>query len=100
MKAATKEILRRYRYRKMHVKRGDEVVVTSGAHRGQKGKVLQVLRKKDRAIVEGVNIIKRHARATQANPKGGIEEREGSIHTSNLKVVGQETAKKEKKGKK
>lgn len=72
---------------KPHVKRGDQVQVMSGAHRGQSGKVLQILVKKNRVIIEGVNMIKKHARPTQVNPKGGIEEREGSIHLSNVKLI-------------
>lgn len=73
--------------KKFHVKRNDEVQVISGSQRGQKGKVLQILTKKNRVIVEGVNMIKKAVRPTQTNPKGGFEEREGSIHISNIKLV-------------
>jgi large subunit ribosomal protein L24 len=75
--------------KKFHVKKNDEVLVISGAHRGQKGKILQVLTKKNRVIVEGVHMIKKSVRPTQNNPKGGFEEREGSIHISNVKLVNQ-----------
>ncbi|MFH1067034.1 MAG: 50S ribosomal protein L24 [bacterium] len=80
--------------KKPHVKRGDEVVVLSGAHRGKKGKVLQVLPKRSRVLVEGVNLIKKSVKPTQANPKGGFEEREALLHISNVKTVSEKTAKK------
>lgn len=83
---------------KLHVKRGDVVTVIAGSHRGKEGKVLQVLKEKDRAIIEGVAMIKRHTRKSQDNPEGAIVEREGSIHLSNLKVLPQEEPKKTKKG--
>lgn len=67
------------------IKKGDEVVVISGDHKGSKGKILQVIRAKNRVIVEGVNLIKKHERKTQDNPQGSIVEREASIHYSNVK---------------
>ena len=72
---------------KTHVKRGDIVVVLSGAQRGKQGKILEVLPQKQRAVVEGLNMIKKHERKSQANPQGKIVEREGTIHLSNLKLV-------------
>ena len=72
---------------KFHVKRGDIVTVISGSHKGKQGKLLEILPKKQRAIVEGVAMINRHERKSQDNPHGRIVEREGSIHVSNLKVV-------------
>lgn len=66
------------------IKKGDEVVVISGDHKGNKGKILQVIRAKNRVIVEGVNLIKKHERKTQDNPQGSIVEREASIHYSNV----------------
>ena len=72
---------------KFHVKRGDIVTVISGSHKGKQGKLLEILPKKQRAIVEGVAMIKRHERKSQDNPHGRIVESEGSIHVSNLKVV-------------
>jgi large subunit ribosomal protein L24 len=68
-----------------HVKKGDTVLVLSGADRGKTGRVLRVIPDKDRIVVEGVNIIKRHSRPTQRNPKGGIVEKEAPIHISNVK---------------
>ncbi len=71
----------------MKLRKGDEVRVLSGDDRGKQGKVLKVFREKHRVVVEGVNFIRRHTRASQANPQGGIVEREAPIHASNLMVV-------------
>jgi large subunit ribosomal protein L24 len=68
----------------MHVKTGDEVVVISGAEKGKRGKILRVQMKNQRVIVEGLQMIKRHMKKTQTNPKGEIVEREGTLHVSNL----------------
>ena len=65
-----------------HVRKGDHVVVTSGAYKGKRGKILRVVG--DRVIVEKVAMIKRHSRATQKNPNGGIIDKEGTIHISNV----------------
>jgi large subunit ribosomal protein L24 len=67
-----------------HVKRNDEVVVIAGADKGKRGKVIAVLPKKSRVIIEKVRMIKRHMRKSQANPQGAIVEREGSVHISNV----------------
>lgn len=72
---------------KFHVKKGDQVEVTSGDHKGATGKVLEILSKKNQVLIEGVRIIKKHARKTQENPQGAIIEREGPVHVSNVKVV-------------
>ena len=69
---------------KCHVKKNDEVVVIAGTERGKRGRVLQVLPDKNRVIVEGAKIIKRHTRKSQAHPQGAIVEREGTIHLSNV----------------
>jgi large subunit ribosomal protein L24 len=84
---------------KFHVKKGDQVEVISGNFRGSSGKVLEVLPKKQRVLIEGVRIIKKHLRKSQDNPSGKIAEREGPIHISNVKLVERET-KAEKKEKK
>ena len=73
--------------KKLHIKVGDTVKVLSGESRGQEGKVLVIDRKKDRAIIEGLNMIKRHTKPSAADPQGGIVERESGIHISNLMVV-------------
>jgi large subunit ribosomal protein L24 len=70
--------------RKFHVKKDDQVVVIAGTERGKRGRVLQVLRDKDRVIIEGAKIIKRHTRKSQSHPQGAIVEREGTIHISNV----------------
>lgn len=75
--------------RKRHIKKGDMVIALTGedAGRGKPGKVLQVLPKQQRAIVEGFNIVKKHMRKTQEKPEGGIASMEGPIHISNLMKV-------------
>jgi large subunit ribosomal protein L24 len=70
--------------KKLHIKVGDNVVVISGESKGQKGNILTIDRNKMRATVSGVNIVKRHNKPSASNPQGGIEEKEGSIHISNL----------------
>jgi large subunit ribosomal protein L24 len=69
-----------------HVKKGDVVEVIAGNHRGSKGKVLEICSGSQRVRVEGVNLVQKHSRKTQANPQGGIVEKEGAIHISNVKV--------------
>lgn len=68
-----------------HVKKGDTVLILAGADKGKSGRILSVNPEKNRVVVEGVNIIKKHARPTQRNPKGGIVEKEAPIHISNVK---------------
>lgn len=72
---------------KTHVKKNDEVVVISGNHKGESGRVLQVFPEKSQVLVEGVRMIKKHARRTQDRPDGGIIEKEGPIHISNVKLA-------------
>ena len=67
-----------------HVKKGDEVVVIAGADKGKRGRIIEVLTKKNRAIVEGARMMKKHMRKSQQHPNGAIIEREGTIHLSNL----------------
>ena len=69
--------------KKLKIKTGDNVIVIAGKDRGKTGNVLSVLRSQDRIVVEGVNIVKHHKKATQENP-GKIEEKEASIHISNV----------------
>jgi len=71
----------------MKIKKGDTVQVTTGNDAGKTGRVIKVYLDKDRIIVEGVNIVKKHARPTQDNPQGGIIEKESSIHISNIMLV-------------
>ena len=94
---------------KLHVKKGDNVEVISGNFRGSSGKILEVLPRKQRVLIEGVRIIKRHMRKSQDNPEGKIAEREGPIHISNVRLLergekakkksAESKAKKEKKSK-
>ena len=70
---------------KLHVKKGDEVVVLAGREKGKRGRILSVLTKKNRVIVEGVQMIKKHTRKSTQYPQGAIVEREGSVHISNVK---------------
>ena len=72
---------------KTHVHKGDTVEVISGNHKGSTGTILQVFPEKDQVLVEGVRMIKKHAKRTQDRPDGGIIEREGPIHISNVKLV-------------
>ena len=71
----------------MRLKSGMNVRVVSGNHKGKEGKILKVIKDKNRIIIEGVNLIKKHTRPTQDNPKGGIVEKECSIHISNVMYV-------------
>jgi len=90
---------------KCHVKKGDQVEVISGNFSGSSGRILAVFPGKQRVVVEGVRIIKKHLRKSQDNPSGKIAEREGPIHISNVKLIEREkkaekrTAKKSKKEK-
>ena len=72
---------------KLHIKVGDTVKVISGTSRGREGKILSIDRNKSRAIVEGLNIVKKHAKPSAQDPQGGIVEMEAGIHISNLMVV-------------
>ena len=85
---------------KFHVKKGDQVEVISGNFRGSSGKVLEVLPKKERVLIEGVRIIKKHLRKSQDNPSGKIAEREGPIHISNVKLIDREKKTEKKAAKK
>jgi large subunit ribosomal protein L24 len=68
----------------MHVKKGDKVMVISGKDKGKQGVVLASYPKKDRVLVEGVNVVKKHSKPSQANPQGGILNQEAPIHVSNV----------------
>ena len=73
--------------RHFHVKKDDEVVVIAGKALGQRGKILRISGKKERAVVEGLHMIKRHTKKSQANPQGAIITREGTVHISNLMLA-------------
>ncbi|GIM46130.1 50S ribosomal protein L24 [Collibacillus ludicampi] len=76
---------------KLHVRKGDEVQVIAGKDKGKKGRILAAFPKKERVIVEGVNIVKKHQRPNPANPQGGIIEKEAPIHVSNVMLLDPKT---------
>ena len=85
---------------KCHVRKGDQVEVVSGNFRGSSGRILAVFPGKQRVLVEGVRIIKKHLRKSQDNPSGKIAEREGPIHISNVKLIEREKKTEKKAAKK
>jgi large subunit ribosomal protein L24 len=87
---------------KLHVRKGDNVEVIAGNFKGSSGKVLEVIARKERVLIEGVRMIKKHLKKSQDNPQGKIAEREGPIHISNVRVLerGERAAAKGKGSKK
>ena len=81
-----------------HVKKNDEVVVLSGADKGKRGRVIAVLHKKNRVLIEGVRVSKRHMRKSQQHPQGAIVEREGTVHISNVMLAERFDASASKRG--
>lgn len=74
-------------HKRLKVKKGDQVKVMSGEDKGKEGRVLEVQTKKDRVIIEGINIVTKHVKPSATNPQGGIEKKEAAIHVSNVMVV-------------
>ena len=72
---------------KLKIKSGDTVKVIAGDHKGAEGKVLTIVRDKNKAIVEGINMVKKHTKPSTQNPQGGIVEKEAAIHISNLSLL-------------
>ena len=85
---------------KLHIKRGDTVKVLSGDDKNKTGKVLEILTEKNRAIVEGVNIVTKHQKPSAGKPEGGIKKTEASIHISNLMLVDPASGKTTRVGRK
>lgn len=85
---------------KLHVKSGDTVEVIAGNSKGKRGKIVEVLVKKNRVVVEGVNMIKKHIKPNAQSPQGEIKELEGTIHISNVLVVDPSTGKPTRVGRK
>ena len=85
---------------KLHIKKGDTVCVIAGDNKGQQGKVLKVEVSKSRAIVEGVNIVKKATKPNAKNPQGGIVEQEAPIHVSNLQLLDPKSGKPTRIGRK
>jgi large subunit ribosomal protein L24 len=83
---------------KCHVKKGQEVVVIAGDDKGRRGRVIAVFPKKQRVLVEGVAVVKRHMRKSQRHPQGGIVERESPIHISNVMLAEKYDARARKRG--
>ncbi|WOV87282.1 50S ribosomal protein L24 [Sporosarcina oncorhynchi] len=75
----------------MHVKKGDKVMVITGKDKGKTGVILAAFPKKDRVLVEGINIVKKHTKPNQANPQGGIISQEAAIHVSNVMPIDPKT---------
>ena len=73
--------------KKFKLKSGDTVKVIAGDHKGSEGKVLQIIKEKDRVLVEGVNLVSKHTKPSAQNPQGGIVKKEASLHVSNLMLV-------------
>lgn len=86
--------------RKFHIKKGDTVQVITGEYKGQKGRVLEMLPKKGKAIIEGVNMVSKHAKPNSENPQGGITKKEAPINISNLLVVDPSTGEPTRVGRK
>ncbi|MBN8578075.1 MAG: 50S ribosomal protein L24 [Cytophagales bacterium] len=84
----------------MHVRKGDTVLILAGDDKGKEGKVLEIFAEKNRAIVEGINIITKHQKPSAGKPEGGIKKTEGTIHISNLKLVEPSTGKPTRTGRK
>jgi len=73
--------------KKFKIKSGDTVKVIAGDHKGSEGKVLQIIKEKDRVLVEGVNLVSKHTKPSAQNPQGGIVKKEASLHVSNVMLV-------------
>lgn len=85
---------------KLHIKKGDIVFVNTGTDRGKTGRVVKVIVDKQRAIVEGLNMVSKHTKPSAKNPQGGIEKMEAPIHISNLNVVDPDSGKPTRIGRK
>jgi len=85
---------------KLHIRRGDTVKVIAGNSKGKSGKVLEVIAEKQRAVVEGVNIITKHRKPSAANPEGGVDKVEAPVHISNLMLVDPATGETTRTGRK
>lgn len=85
---------------KLHIKKGDTVFVNAGAEKGKTGRILDITKNKDRAIVEGLNMVSKSTKPNAQNPQGGIVKQEASIHISNLNVVDPKTGKATRIGRK
>ncbi len=85
---------------KLHIRKGDTVAVLAGDDKGKEGKVLEVFAEKNRAIVEGINMVTKHQKPSAGKPEGGIKKMEGTIHISNLMLVDPASGKPVRTGRK
>jgi large subunit ribosomal protein L24 len=86
--------------KKLHIKKGDTVFVNAGENKGRQGRVLEIIRKTDRAIVEGINLVSKHTKPNAKSPQGGIIKKEAPVHISNLMLVDPSTGKPTRIGRK
>jgi large subunit ribosomal protein L24 len=85
---------------KVHIKKGDTVFVNSGEYKGQKGRVLEVIRRTNKALVEGINMVSKHTKPNAKAPNGGIVKKEAPVHISNLMLLDPSTGKPTRVGRK
>jgi len=85
---------------KLHIKKGDTVFVNAGDNKGQQGRVLEVIREKNKAIVEGINMVSKHTKPNAKAPQGGIVKQEAPVHISNLMIVDPKSGKATRIGRK
>lgn len=85
---------------KLHIRKGDTVKVLAGDDRGKSGKVMEIITEKNRAIVEGINMVTKHQKPSAGKPEGGIKKMEGTIHISNLMLVDPASGKATRTGRK
>ena len=85
---------------KLHIRKGDTVLVIAGDDKGKKGKILEVLLDKNRAVVEGINIVTKHTKPSAGKPEGGLKKTEAALHVSNLQLVDPATDKPTRIGRK
>ena len=78
--------------KKFNIRKGDTVLVLSGEYKGQQGKILKMITKTDRALVEGINLVSKHTKPNAKNPQGGVIKKEAPIHVSNLMLVSRRSA--------
>jgi large subunit ribosomal protein L24 len=86
--------------KKLHIRKGDTVLMITGNSRGKKGRILEVFRNKNKALVEGINMVTKHLKPSATHPNGGIEKREAPVHISNLKLVESSTGEATRIGRK
>ena len=84
--------------KKFKIKVGDYVKVIAGSNKGSEGKVVSIIKKREKVVIEGLNLVKKHIKPNSKNPQGGIEEKESPIHISNVAILNPETGKADRVG--